>query len=177
MQISYLKSQIFLIGFMASGKSTVGPVLATKLDRPFIDLDRVIEEQAGCTIAELFESQGEDSFRRVESEIVRVGGVVEPAGNSRGRGASWRQEYRELMRHRAISVWLDAPFELCWRRIQRDRIVRPLAPDQEVARMRHQQRLSFYQQVEMRIVISEFQTPEEITRLIIDNLTKGAMNR
>ena len=162
---------------MASGKSTVGPVLAKQLDRPFLDLDRLIEEKAGCTIGELFESRGEESFRRRESEILREAAEGEPAVIAPGGGAIIRQENRELMRQRGISIWLDAPFELCWRRIQRDRIVRPLAPDKEAARMRHQQRLSFYQQVEMRIGISELQTPEEITRLIIDNLTKSAMNR
>ncbi len=162
---------------MASGKSTVGPILAAKLDRPFIDLDRLIEEQAGCTIAELFERRGEESFRRLESEFLRNAAAGEPAVIAPGGGAVIRQENRELMREMGISIWLDSPFELCWRRIQRDRIVRPLAPDEEAARVRHQQRLPFYQEVEMRIGITELQTPEEITRLIIDNLTKGAMNR
>jgi len=171
-QISNLKSQIFLIGFMASGKSTVGPILAAKLDRPFIDLDRMIETQAGCTIADLFERRGEESFRRMESEVLRRAATGEPAVIAPGGGAVMRRENRELMRDMGISIWLDPPFELCWRRIQKDRIVRPLAPDEEAARVRHQQRLPFYQEAEQRIGITDFQTPEEITRLIIDNLTR-----
>lgn len=170
-QILNLKSQIFLIGFMASGKSTVGPLLAAKLDRPFIDLDRMIEDRAGCTIADLFERRGEESFRRMESEVLRRAAAGDPAVIAPGGGAVMRRENRELMREMGISIWLDPPFELCWRRIQKDRIVRPLAPDEEAARVRLQQRLPFYQEAERRIGITEFQTPEEITRLIIDNLT------
>jgi shikimate kinase len=162
-----------LIGFMASGKSTIGPVLAAKLERPFLDLDRLIEAKAGCTIAELFEVRGEESFRRMESEILREAAEGEPAVIAPGGGAIIRPENRELMKRSGISIWLDPPFELCWRRIQRDRMVRPLAPDKEAARARHQQRLPFYQQVEMRIGVTELQTPEEITRIIIDKLTNG----
>jgi shikimate kinase len=172
-----LKSQIFLIGFMASGKSTVGPVLAAELDRPFIDLDRLIEEQAGCAIAELFGNRGEASFRRMESEILRAAAGGEPAVIAPGGGAITRPENRRLMSRMGISIWLDPPFELCWRRIQSDRIVRPLAPDEETARARHRERLPFYRQVEMRIGITEDQTPVEIARIIIDNLKKDAVNR
>jgi shikimate kinase len=81
------------------------------------------------------------------------------------------------MKQTGTSIWLDPPFDLCWRRIQRDQIVRPLAPDEDAARARHQQRLPFYQQVGMRVGITELQTPEEIARIIIDHLTEGAMRR
>jgi shikimate kinase len=64
---------------MASGKSTVGPILAAMLDRPFIDLDRRIEEDAGSTIAELFAGRGEESFRRMESKILGATAGGEPA--------------------------------------------------------------------------------------------------
>src|SRR5262245_18190369 len=106
---------------MGSGKSTVGPVLAAMLDRPFIDVDRLIEERAGCTIAELFESRGEEPFRRMESEILRGTAEGEPAVIAPGGGAITRRENRELMKRNGISIWLDPPFELCWSRIQRDR--------------------------------------------------------
>jgi shikimate kinase len=162
------ESQIFLVGFMASGKSTIGPLLAAKLDRPFIDLDPVIEARTGQTIADLIESEGEERFRRIETDTLREtvrGGiaVIAPGG-----GAITRPENRELMS--GIIVWLDSPFELCWLRIQQDRIVRPLAPDRESARARYEQRQSIYQHNSIRIEISEDRSPGEIVDQIIERI-------
>ena len=91
------QSAIFLVGFMASGKSTVGPVLAARLGRRFIDLDRVIEAKVGCAIVELIEREGEERFRELETETLREaasqGGVIIAPGG----GAITREENRELM--------------------------------------------------------------------------------
>jgi shikimate kinase len=169
-QISNLQSQIFLIGFMACGKSTVGPVLAAKLDRPFIDLDPLIEAKAGCTIAELIARAGEERFRQMETETLR-----EAAQNSRaiiapGGGAITRAENRQLMSQLGITVWLDAPFDLCWRRIEQDATVRPLAPNEESARARYEQRLPLYKEASVRVAISEWQLPDEISEAIAERL-------
>ena len=61
---------IYLVGFMGSGKSTVGRALADELGWHFIDLDEEIERQQGCTISSIFDSQGEPAFRKVESEAL-----------------------------------------------------------------------------------------------------------
>lgn len=172
MKVEALNSSatIFLIGFMACGKSTVGPVLAAKLDRLFIDLDLMIEGAAGCSIAELMAREGEERFRHVEtqvlSEIAQSSGIVVAPGG----GAITRAENRELMSRHGIMVWLDAPLELCWRRIQGDGTVRPLAPDVETARQRYQQRVPLYQQAMITISVNESQTPDEIAESIIERL-------
>jgi len=155
---------------MACGKSTVGPVLAAKLNRPFIDLDPVIEAKAGCAIAELIARAGEDRFRQLETETLR-----EAAQNSRaiiapGGGAITRAENRQLMSQLGITVWLDAPFELCWRRIEQDATVRPLAPNEKSARARYGQRLPLYQQASVRVAISEWQSPDDISEAIVERL-------
>src|SRR5262245_64517222 len=103
---------IFLVGFMASATSTVGPVLAARLGRRFIDLDRVIEAKVGCAIIELIEREGEERFRELETETLREavsqgGAVIAPGG-----GAITREENLELMSRLGVTVWLDAPFEL-----------------------------------------------------------------
>src|SRR5215813_10165369 len=121
------QSAIFLVGFMASGKSTVGPLLAARLDRQFIDLDRVIEAKAGCAIAELIAREGEERFRQIETETLRKVAYRGRAVIAPGGGAITRVENRGLMLRAGITVWLDAPFELCWRRIQQDGATRPLA--------------------------------------------------
>ncbi len=158
---------------MACGKSTIGPALATKLDRPFIDLDPVIEAKAGCSIAELIAREGEERFRQLETETLR-----EAAQNSRaviapGGGAITRAENRQLMSQLGITIWLDAPFELCWRRIEQDKTVRPLAPNEESARARYEQRLPLYQQALVRVAISEWQSPNEISEEIFERLCEG----
>ena len=176
MQSSILNPQsaIFLVGFMASGKSTVGPVLAARLGRRFIDLDRVIEAKAGCAIVELIEREGEERFREMETETLRdaasqSGAIIAPGG-----GAITREENRELMSRLGITVWLDAPFELCWRRIQNDGATRPLAPDEATARARYEGRLALYRQASIHVPIDHSHSPHYISETIINQLREIA---
>jgi shikimate kinase len=168
------QSAIFLVGFMACGKSTVGPVLAAKLNRAFIDLDDVIKAEAGCTIAELIAWGGEDRFRHIETETLREVARSKSAVIAPGGGAITRAENRELMSQLGITVWLDAPFELCWRRIEQDQTVRPLAPNKEVARARYEQRLPLYRQASICVPIEGSQTPDEIAHRIIEQINRSS---
>jgi shikimate kinase len=162
---------------MASGKSTVGPLLAAKLGLEFIDLDLVIEAMAGCAVAELIEREGEERFRQIETETLREAVSRGAAVIAPGGGAITREENRELMSRLGITVWLDAPFELCWRRIQKDGATRPLAPDEVTARARYEGRLTLYQQALIHIVIIESHSPYGISDAIIGNLEEGARKR
>ncbi|MFN8002010.1 MAG: shikimate kinase [Acidobacteriota bacterium] len=153
---------IFLVGFMASGKTTVGPLLAEKLQRPFIDLDRVIERNVGCSIAELIARSGEEYFRRLETETLREAASGPPAVIAPGGGAITRVENRALMAAHGLTIWLDAPFEVCWQRIQQDGATRPLAADESSARQRYQQRLPLYQQANLHLPVSEKTTPDTL---------------
>jgi shikimate kinase len=159
---------------MASGKSTVGPVLGARLDRRFIDLDRVIEAKAGCAIIELITREGEECFRQIETETLREsashgGAIIAPGG-----GAITREENREFMSRHGITVWLDAPFELCWRRIQIDGATRPLAPDEATARARYEGRLELYSQALIHIPINQSHSPDDICETIINQLREDA---
>ncbi|MCI0388539.1 MAG: shikimate kinase [Acidobacteria bacterium] len=173
-QISNSQSPIFLLGFMASGKSTIGPLLAAKLDRQFIDLDRLIEAKVGCAIVELIAREGEEQFRQIETETLReearkLDAIIAPGG-----GAITRVENRELMSRLGITIWLDAPFELCWRRIQKDGATRPLAPNESSARARYEQRLALYRQASIHIPINQSHSPDDISETIINRLRKTA---
>jgi shikimate kinase len=159
---------------MASGKSTVGPLLAAQLDLDFIDLDLLIEAKAGCAIAELIEREGEERFREIETETLREAvsrgaSVIAPGG-----GAITREENRELMSRLGITVWLDAPFELCWLRIQKDGATRPLAPDEATARARYEGRLALYRQSSIHISIDQSHSPEGVSKTIINRLNNAA---
>jgi shikimate kinase len=164
---------IFLAGFMGCGKSAAGKALAVKLARPFIDLDQRIEAVAMRTIADLITQEGEEYFRRMESKALREAAQAAGAIIALGGGAVIRAENRALIENSGIWIWLDAPFELCWQRIERDRTARPLAPNETEARARYDQRLPFYQQAVLRIAVSETQSAEELADEIIQQLSVG----
>lgn len=152
---------------MASGKSTIGPLLAKGLDRRFIDLDARIEAGVGCTIGELIAREGEKAFRRIESAELKAAALDPLTVIAPGGGAITIEENRELMEATGLTVWLDAPFELCWRRIRGDRIVRPLAPDEATARARYEMREPLYRQAQVRMKIDEAQSPDHIVELLM----------
>ncbi len=123
---------LYLIGPMGAGKSTVGRRLARWLDLRFVDLDEVIEADAGSSISLLFELQGEPAFRERESaalaRMTEIDGIVLATGG----GSVLAQENRERLRRRGFVLYLEAPIELQLERLARDRS-RPLlrAPDRE----------------------------------------------
>jgi shikimate kinase len=88
---------IFLIGFMGSGKTTVGGVLAERLGWSFADLDDLIVRSAGLTVAEIFAREGEEGFRRRETEAVRAAAAGQRSVVATGGGAACREENLALM--------------------------------------------------------------------------------
>ena len=109
---------LVLVGMMGAGKSSVGRRLALMLRRPFVDTDRLVEERAGKTVAEIFADDGEPAFRALESQTVRdvlasdAWGVV-----AFGGGAVLDPDNRRLARELALVVWLQAPARELARRV------------------------------------------------------------
>ena len=125
-----------MIGLPGSGKSAIGKELARRLRLPFVDSDRYIESQAGCSIASLFEHEGEAAFREREAQALAALADAGPSVIATGGGAVLRSDNRDLLRTRTVCVFLDAGHDLLWKRLRRDRR-RPLlqVPDPE-ARLR-----------------------------------------
>lgn len=102
---------IVLVGFMGSGKSTVGRELHQRLGYPLVDMDHVIEQRAGKSITAIFAEEGEDKFREMETMLLRE--LNDPAAPRRiistGGGVICREENRTLLRHLGYVVWLHAP--------------------------------------------------------------------
>src|ERR1039458_2871385 len=106
---------IYLLGFMGSGKSTVGKLLATKLGWPFIDLDTVIEAGQGLSIRAIFENSGEVFFRQLERAALTETSKSEPAVIALGGGTFAQPPNVDLIRETGgITVWLDCPAEVLW---------------------------------------------------------------
>ncbi len=116
---------IVLVGLMASGKTSVGRILAQKLALPFVDADHEVEAAAQMTIPEIFARHGEADFRsgerRVIARLLRDG----PRVLATGGGAFMNADTRAAIRERGVSVWLKADFETLMRRARR-RTNRPL---------------------------------------------------
>ena len=108
---------VVFIGLMGAGKSRIGRLLANELDLPFIDSDLEIERAAGCTVPEIFERDGEASFRKAEQRIISSllnGRVIVLAT---GGGAVTNPETAELIWNNSISIWLRAEVDVLLKRI------------------------------------------------------------
>lgn len=98
---------LFLVGFMGAGKSTVGRLVADRLDLPLIDLDSLIEAEAGLPVSQIFSEQGEEAFRELESQSLR-GLRDEPASVvACGGGVVLRAENRAVLRELGRVVYLQ----------------------------------------------------------------------
>jgi shikimate kinase len=116
---------IFLVGMMGAGKTTVGKALARRLGRAFVDTDREIVERTGVPIATIFEIEGEEGFRRRESAVLAELAGQRDAVIATGGGAVLSEENRRVMREHGTVVYLRANVEHLHERTRRD-AARPL---------------------------------------------------
>ncbi len=109
---------VYLCGFMGCGKSHMGRMLSKMLDCSLVDLDAYIEEKEGMTIPEIFEKYGEPHFRKLEKKYIRE--MPENSIVATGGGAIINPVTAETARNAGAVVFLDADFELCYKRIKGD---------------------------------------------------------
>jgi shikimate kinase len=126
-------SRVVLVGFMGSGKTTVGAELAARLGWGFVDLDRFVEQREGRSVATIFRESGEQAFRALEREAAREAGRLTRHVVAAGGGAFAQEETRRLLRERAVCVWLRCDVETALRRAAGDS-ARPLSADRETMR-------------------------------------------
>jgi len=147
---------IFLVGFMGSGKSTIGSALAHEVGWHFLDLDVEIERGEGATIAEIFDSRGEEEFRRLESaaleRCVRSVQSGRPHIVSLGGGAFLNEDNFQLVSNNGVSIWLDCPLPAIEKRLAATNH-RPLARNPERLRELFHLRREGYARAEHRIPI------------------------
>ena len=114
------KGNIFLVGMMGAGKTTLGRALAQRLGLEFVDTDRVLVERTGVPVATIFEFEGEDGFRRREAALLAEMGARDGLVVATGGGAILSDENRRVMRAHGTVVYLRARLEHLWERTRHD---------------------------------------------------------
>jgi shikimate kinase len=137
---------VFLVGFMASGKTTLGRELASRLHWNFLDLDENIQLREGKAIADIFSDRGEPAFRAAETAALKdaVESITHDTVIALGGGA-FAQEHNRKLIGSWPSFFLQAPVDELWQRCSEDRNIRPLLQDRERFGRLHDERLPFYQ--------------------------------
>lgn len=160
---------IYLVGFMGAGKSTVGRLLADELGWSFCDLDQEIETAQGASIAEIFDTRGEEEFRKIEHETlkqrIRQIEVGKPMVIAVGGGAFAQAANQKLLTESGVPIWLDCSIDRVRSRLNGSSD-RPLARDPEKFEQLYQDRRAAYSNADYRIEVST-DDPAEIVRAIL----------
>jgi shikimate kinase len=159
---------LYLIGMMGVGKTTVGQLLAQQLGYGFVDTDDVIVQAAGKSISQLFTEEGEAAFRQLESDVLGQICAFTNLTIATGGGIVLRRENWGYLHH-GLVVWLDVPLEIILSRLAEDQ-TRPLLQDmnpQAKLRSLLEQRMPLYSQADLRITVPGGETPEEVANKVI----------
>ena len=162
---------LYLVGMMGSGKSSSGRPLAQQLGYGFVDADNVIEEVAGRSIPDLFEQEGEEGFRALESQVLQAIGQRHSLVVATGGGVVTRPQNWGVL-HQGIVIWLDPARATLMRRLTDDSTPRPLlaCPDPEEALQRLlEQRRPLYAEADLRVPIGD-QTAETVASLVLEKI-------
>lgn len=153
---------------MGSGKSTVGPIIARRLGWSFVDVDEVIESDAGVTIAQLFARDGEDAFRdREQATIVRLA-TNKALVMALGGGAIERKETRNLLIETPDTLLVHLQVELAttMARCRGTEQIRPVLADLANLEMRYQRRLPLYRLAHANLAVDKL-TPEQAAQEVL----------
>ena len=166
------REHVFLIGFMGSGKTTVGALLGPALSLPFIDLDELIVSAEGRSITSIFAAEGEASFRKVEARV--LGEVLDspPAVLSLGGGAFLPLENRRRIRERGTSIWLAVSLDEALERCRREQ-GRPLALDPLEFSKLYEQRQPIYQECDVKVETDRKSAPTICREIVMRLEEKG----
>ena len=166
------RGNIFLIGLMGAGKTTIGRLLANQLGKQFIDADHEIERRCGVKVSHIFEVEGEEGFRRRETEVLDelagLSGIVLATG-----GGAVSSEYnRHLLKGNGLAIYLSvSPGQLAYR--MRNDQLRPLLQNRDIGAVLknlHTIRDPWYREVADFVISSARQPPKRIVTRIIQQL-------
>ncbi|MBE9164480.1 MULTISPECIES: shikimate kinase [Microcoleaceae] len=164
---------VYLVGMMGSGKTTVGRILARELKYRFFDTDELIVRVANQSIAEIFDREGEEAFRELEAKVLAElsaykNSIVATGGGIVTRPTNWGHL------HYGIVVWLDVPVDRLCDRLSSDS-TRPLLREGDLkSKLQNilNERERFYAGADVRVSTSGGEKPEEVARRAIEEIKK-----
>ena len=169
------KKLIYLTGFMASGKSTLGPILSNTLGWNFFDLDRLIERDANRSIRKIFEDNGEEYFREIETKTLRMLSLLENHIISLGGGTIASDTNLEIIKSSGYLIYLESSPEETYKRLRykRDRPALLFDGDEEPTKSEFiekinfllEKRLRYYNQADLTINTDNYQVGRTVDKL------------
>lgn len=169
------KKIIYLTGFMASGKSTIGPILANTLGWNFYDLDKLIEEAAGKSVRKIFEENGEDYFREFETELLKKNSELTNYIIALGGGTIANQINLEIIKSTGYLIYLESSAEETYKRLRfkRDRPALLFDGEDEPTKSEFlekinsllQKRITYYNQADLKINTDNCQVGRTVDKL------------
>lgn len=166
-------TRIFLIGYMGSGKTTLGKALARSMHLEFIDLDWYIEERFHKSIAEIFAERGENGFRRIEQSMLHEVGEFENVIIAAGGGTPCFFDNVDYMNRIGKTVFLDASVQVLFSRLKVAKTKRPLLAgkaDDELIRIISsalEERLPYYAKASYHFNAEELESHEQIQESVV----------
>jgi shikimate kinase len=166
---------IYLVGFMGAGKSSVGAALAARLGYRFIDLDERLRERFEVSIPEVFVVRGEDVFREAETEELSLVAGEPDVVVATGGGTFCSEVNREIISgSNGVSVYLDLSWEELDRRLVADNSGRPKYDDAEQARSLYEERQPEYRRADVVIALKGSENPDEVADQVLEALREAA---
>lgn len=161
-------NNIYLTGFMSSGKTTVSKLLSKKLNKPLYDTDELVVKKTNLIINDIFLEFGEEYFRGCETKVLEDVSNEENAVISTGGGIILREENREIMHKTGKIIYLNAEFSVIEERLENARKTRPLLLEEtEKIKKRYDSRQPLYKDCDLEIKITKDMTPEQVADAII----------
>ncbi|MCK5148478.1 shikimate kinase [bacterium] len=171
------ESNLYLIGMMGAGKSTVGKALADKLHRPYMDSDDEIEKLAQKSISKIFKSDGEGFFRHLEGRVIRGLSARTSLIASLGGGAVMHEINMTRLKVSGTLIWLDFPIDVLLDRIKNHNHRPLLANSSNTGKTKllhklHKERLTAYKQAHIHMAFKKELPASDIADIIIHKIQK-----
>jgi 3-dehydroquinate synthase len=165
---------VYLVGFMGSGKSTVGAMLAARLNRELTDMDELLEKEFGKSVTQVFEDHGEDAFRERETRLLSLTAQKSGLVVATGGGLPIREENRAILKESGISVYLQANLNTLKKHVgESGKKDRPLWNDDAGVSSLLEERRSIYEQSDI-MVRTDKKSPERVTEMVLEALVSDS---